>query len=669
MPEAHGLQIDLQCVKCGRPPTADIPLFEMQNHLHICNQCRIDEEKRGKHITWVDGLQLDTSTQAIQEASTPPKLSGESSQEKSAGTGIFAALEVSTEASSEEVVEGIKKKMRYWMRQPASSEKDQTIDQLREWQQEINNDTQFLVKQRAKQPRIQSRGSALHMGSNEVYTIQEFVNACEQSREGWRAGETYLRSGELEYWIYSQIGNPAWTEQVHKTAQSRQADFQALNYVLYFLSPERPFRLYPQNAWEDVKAVHTATTQEELAQLSDLYWVEAQNHLYNGAMIFWLEYSRRIQNLALWCRASIQEYWRDHQHRGLGLELLLEQVVSTLKRPEIVVTFDNSKDRYVLEDWDNEIPRQLIHLNINNVTRGATILYLELVRPEASTDPDWLYLEGTKQEQKVPAPPPPQPDQPPAEAQAAYKILPLQIYSRPGERNPVTKMLFLQNLVELGYGKTYTYTLRMSITREYQQPPIIHDFPITINSMHYREGFRRELWKWGLRGHLPGLAWNFLVGAALALILLVLADRLPLSIHNEFQLFLAGIKEAVVIFLNIKFVLTSAAITGFIGLCIGVGKGHANYSIKNNARAFRRWGFWCAFIFFIGLLFLLPRSSIIAQANYYDAATKSFLYLGVDLVIGISVYLVTVILSLVRSLIEQSLRKQNTELLKPQGSI
>jgi hypothetical protein len=663
MPEAHGLQIDLQCVKCGRPPTADVPLFEMQNHLHICNQCRIEEEKRGKHIAWVDGLQLDTSTHAIQEASTPPKFSGESSQEKSAGTGIFAALEVSTEASSEEVVEGIKKKMRYWMRQPASSEKDQTIDQLREWQQEINNDTQFLVKQRAKQPRAQSRGSALHIGSDEVYTIQEFVNACEQSSEGWRAGETYLRSGELEYWIYSQIGNPAWTEQVHKTAQSRQTDFQALNYVLYFLSPERPFRLYRQNAWEDVKAVHTATTQEELARLSDLYWVEAQTHLYNGAMIFWLEYSRHIQDLALWCRASIQEYWRDHQHRGLGLELLLEQVVPTLKRPEIVVTFENSRDRYVLEDWDNEIPHQLIHLNINNETRGATILNLELVRPESSIDPDWLYLDGTKQKQKVPAPPPSQTDKALGEAEPTDKMIPLRIYTRPGERNSVIKALFLQNLADLEYGETYTYTLRMSILREYQQPPVMRDFPITIHTMLFRDGFRRQLWKWGLRGHLPGLGWNFLMGAALALLVLLLADRIPYSISNQsnqFQLFLFEVKETLVAYLSIKFVLMSAAITGFIGLCVGGGKGHANYSAASNANDFRRWGFWCAFIPF-GILLYLERS-------YLDRGTLPLLSIGIDLTIGIIVYFIIIILSFVRSLIEQSLRKQNIELLKPQGS-
>lgn len=673
MRESRGLQIDLQCVKCGRPPTTDIPLFEMQNHLYICNVCRIKEEQSGKHIAWVDGLQLDVP--AIQEAnnsqgSSSPK---RSIQEAPARAGIFAALEVSAEASSEEVVEGIKKKMRYWMRQPASSEKDQTIDQLREWQQEIANDTQFLAKQRTKQDRVQSRGSALQMGSNKVYTLQEFVATCEHSSDGWMAGEMHLRSGELEYWIYSQTGNRVLAEQVNKTAQSTQKDFQALNYILYILLPERPFRLYTrQDAWEGVRESHTATTQTELARLSDLHWVEAQNHLYNGAMILWLERSRGIDGLAAWCIESIKDYWSNEQQRGLGLELLLERAVPTLTRPEIVVTFNDSQGQYVLEQWDNEIPHQPLHLKINNVTRGATIINLELVKPEQSTDTDWLYLEGTKQMLNAPVLPPPPPDQPPEDAPAAYKLVPLQIYSRPGERNPVVKMLFLQNLAELDYGQTYTYKLRMSIARASHQPPVVHEFPIAINSMGYRQGFRRELWKWGLRGHLPGLCWNFLTGAVLALMILLLAGKLPsyFSINNVFQILLAEVKEILVTFLGLKFVFSGAAITGFIGLRIGAGKGHANYPIKSNAKAFRKWGFWCALIFFIGLFFLESRAGIITNTSYYDASNALFLYLylGANLSIGILTYLIACILSILRSQVEILLRKRNVDLLKPQES-
>src|SRR5581483_2824246 len=61
------LQIDPRCIKCGKSPTADTSLLEMQNHLYICNDCRQDEERKGKKIAWADG------------STTPPTISVPSS--------------------------------------------------------------------------------------------------------------------------------------------------------------------------------------------------------------------------------------------------------------------------------------------------------------------------------------------------------------------------------------------------------------------------------------------------------------------------------------------------------------------------------------------------------------------------------------------------------------
>ncbi len=63
MSNFSGLQIDPRCIKCGRPPTAQAPLFEMRNHLYICTHCRQIEEQKGKQIAWKDGIEMTPSTQ------------------------------------------------------------------------------------------------------------------------------------------------------------------------------------------------------------------------------------------------------------------------------------------------------------------------------------------------------------------------------------------------------------------------------------------------------------------------------------------------------------------------------------------------------------------------------------------------------------------------------
>src|SRR5690349_13250394 len=60
MPEFGGLQIEVRCVRCGRLPTADVTLYEMQNHLYICKYCSQEEERRGKHVSWVGSVQMQS---------------------------------------------------------------------------------------------------------------------------------------------------------------------------------------------------------------------------------------------------------------------------------------------------------------------------------------------------------------------------------------------------------------------------------------------------------------------------------------------------------------------------------------------------------------------------------------------------------------------------------
>src|SRR5581483_3818487 len=84
--EPH-LQIDPRCIKCGKSPAANTPLLEMQNHLYICNDCRQEEERKGKRIAWAGGGTLHSPI-----ISTP---NGQHAASDTPASSIFALLEIS----------------------------------------------------------------------------------------------------------------------------------------------------------------------------------------------------------------------------------------------------------------------------------------------------------------------------------------------------------------------------------------------------------------------------------------------------------------------------------------------------------------------------------------------------------------------------------------------
>jgi hypothetical protein len=382
------LQIDPRCIKCGKSPTADTPLLEMRNHLYICNDCRLDEERKGKRISWAGGI----TTPPIINASLSSTQSGVSNAASS--RSIFAQLEISSEASQHEVEAALGEKMRFWMFEPDSEEKEQMIERLRAWQEELINDSQFLEKQRATLQSSQPRGSALTIGDQQVYSAQEFVAACEASKEGWQDGEYLLRKGELQHWILFQLENRSLAGEVHRLARARVSDFRLLNHILYHLSPQRPFRFYARESWEPLSQVPQATTLVELAQLCDRYWERAEQHLYVGAMLLWLEVAQHCEGIREYYREHIKGYEYDRYNRGLGLELLLEKVVPQLTRPSLRVFFDGSENQFVLQSWDRELPHKPVTVQIENTTRGFASLTLQIINPDPQS-PYWLHLEGS----------------------------------------------------------------------------------------------------------------------------------------------------------------------------------------------------------------------------------------------------------------------------------
>ena len=140
------LQLDPRCIKCGKAPSVDTPLLEMQNHLYICNACRQEEERKGKRIAWADGGTLQV-----------PEFSLSANQPAATSNSIFALLNVAANASSSKVEVALAEKMRFWMFEPDSADKDLMIERLRVWQEELINDPEFLDKQR-RSPTLSNKG-------------------------------------------------------------------------------------------------------------------------------------------------------------------------------------------------------------------------------------------------------------------------------------------------------------------------------------------------------------------------------------------------------------------------------------------------------------------------------------------------------------------------------
>ena len=225
MTDFSGLQIDVRCIKCGRLPTADVTLFEMQNHLYICNICRQQVEQSGKLIRWVGGAQIDTpATNSLRTRVLTGNLPPNS---------LFAVLNLPLTASVDEIEGAITQRMRQLLREEDSPERTRKIEQLHEWQEKVE-DSDSLEAYRTSLKPTRHKGQALSVGGRLVYTAEEFLSACEDSREGWADGERYLRTGQLQHWIIFQIENRDLSTRMRYYQNLKGlSNFRAFNEALY----------------------------------------------------------------------------------------------------------------------------------------------------------------------------------------------------------------------------------------------------------------------------------------------------------------------------------------------------------------------------------------------------------------------------------------------------
>ncbi len=651
MPEIGGLQIEARCVKCGRLPTAEISLFELQNHLYICNVCGQEDMKAGKHIALAGGntLTLHGRSAASSDSGRP------ASPGRLPVDSLFAVLGLPLTASPVQIREAIKQQMSVWMKRRNDPQQKQMLARLREWQNDLLDEEAF-EEQRAKwKQQVQGDIIGLSVGGRMVFSLQEFLDTCEEIKEGWADGERHLRTGELAHWILFQLDNQSLAECVSAYQRRRDfSDFRALNEALYALLPARPFRFYKSEHWQARAQVPTASSPKELADLCDRDWQTGLFHLYRGSLVFWLEHSQGVPGLQAYYEQAVVGYERQYRKQGLGLELLLERAIpdhELLPRPELVVRLDGHPGSCVIANWDPEVPHQTVSVVVNNTTRGFSSLEISLAPKRDPREPDWAVMQ------------------------------PVSISGRPQEGLPHTAWITLSNLSQLKRGHTYIRWLNLSRQGAYGSAPDIQHYPLTLKTMRFYQGLRGKLWLFGLRGNLPGLFWSALPGLLLALLFFQLLPGLFFPWYAASSESVSQWEFLTLCITYLNFILSFsapysvwaiAAMAAWAGLCVGFGKGHnefdsmRGYDARRGAKAFRGWFFW---LFAPGAVLALSLldGDLRALFSGQMAPEVSIALPLAYLVLWLLILLIAVLIAWLRSRLEIFIRRRYASLLDLPG--
>jgi hypothetical protein len=441
------------------------------------------------------------------------------------------------DATTEEIGEALKERMRYWLERQAGADRQLAEDmlnrlrkastELRDEERRQNYDAQLHDQE--KQARTALAGSTVRpledFPGRAVTSLKDLVRICEGSPSDWRIGEGLLRSRALLFWARYALADASTVELIERiSATPALSDTRKLNRLLYELDPERPFRFYSgPEAVEAARADRSAATVAELVTFADANWDLAVKQLYDGELLVWLDQQVGMTSYEGRLYHTVQEYFDVHcrvfagsRHAGMGLELLLEFLDPRLPKPAISVTFDEQPNGYSLLGWDGELPHQTVALAIANTTRGYFSGEVVLQAPtarDATTYPwvafHWLPVAST-----------PRPED--TRTRPGMRDEGAEGFILRGKTN-ANYRLYLGNFANIRHGKRYKRAVLIS---RYETTPsatvAVEAYPVELQLMRFVQGYRAKLWQLGLRGSLPGAVLDGGIAALCAFLICTL---------------------------------------------------------------------------------------------------------------------------------------------------
>jgi hypothetical protein len=575
----------LICADCKRPESVQLELTEVALGRYLCADCmrrhlnagdaliRVSESGGGDLVSTnspgASSGAVGSLTRPLQTAiatalppsrvAAPPKGS------------YYATLNVSLNASQEEIKIAYEAMKAFWQDQLDGANKNIASDELntlaiayatlRSVTKRTAYDEKLLKDEEEKR---RQRVPALPWIGHHVNDIPTLVAASEDSANDWEYAMGQLKSRGLITWLRMGLQADLALQRIVEEVMERP-DYDnsaaslthALNETLYRIDPTRPFRCFASpDRFQKPDMCDNLASVDQFIGWADKHWSLAADHLYRGELARWLDVQMRnryvtevdqsgfptgrtFENVSdLYQRNCIM--FKGGSLEGVGLENFLEQLDHDLPRPKLVIDFDGDTDGYTLDKWDDELSHKPIILTIRNTTRGYVAGAVTLAPVEQR--------DLQRQRQRNPwvdfnrLPQPPYlvtPSTTTANTPQVTVISPkTQTLTLQGD-NTATYKLELGAFNALYRGKWYERSI--AVTRYITSPTtgtLAKEYPIKLRLMNFLGGYRLALWRLGLRGGLPGGLLDGVLAYAVTWAFLLLA--LLCAPHGQWSLFNSG---------------------------------------------------------------------------------------------------------------------------------
>lgn len=532
------------CVDCQRYEGPHVPGGQRADGVWRCDEC---QAKLGHSA----GPMPPTSPPRVGASGVVlPDTPISASPAKAPPGSYYEELGLAMGASADEIMEVLGRVMEYWDERYGDPQRDLKVAHYNDIFRVLTDPTERAhYDQSLRRARAERPVNPLDDFRNErVDSIKTLIATCEKNQTNWQLGEQLLKTRVLYDWFRVSLRDDDATQIIREVIQTPHLSyFQRLNMLLYRLDPERPYRFFQQPDRYDQAAITfvtremgqkqditTPTSIVTFADASGHNWSRVRDHLYRGYLLTWLRQSLNfrgryqqdgLQQFILWPQEffeTVCQPFQDSPEEDIGVEAFLHYLDRKLDYPQLEVTFDDQKGSYTLPEWDKEIEHQPVAVVIRNVTRGYFSGTIALA-PPAAQDPSFPWVDFTYLTPRIDMTPrgAPRPASPPAPHPVTPPPHAFRLF---GSSSQHSRSIYLGYMVELAYGRTYQrqMELRQVAGRPGQTNTVGKGYPITLELMRYRAGYRAKLWEQGLRGDYPGLLLDGGLGFGIGLLVFVL---------------------------------------------------------------------------------------------------------------------------------------------------